>query len=130
MARTNAELVEACLQVSPSVPLDERSVSAGIAIFRELGLVGVDGFGSKRRISMAKAPERMELDNSIRYLEGMKSSEEFHEFSGWVLSATPAELLDRINRPITPGFGTLVDGGRGRSGAGARVGEREGGSNE
>lgn len=128
--RTNAELVEACLQVSPTVPLDERSVSAGIAIFRELGLVGVDGFGSKRRISMARAPEHMELDSSIRYLEGMKSSEEFHEFSGWVLSATPTELLDRINRPITPGFGTLVDGGRGRSGAGARVGEREGGSNE
>ena len=129
VTRTNAELVEACLQVSPTVPLDERSVSAGIAIFRELGLVGVDGFGSKRCISMARAPEHMELDSSIRYLEGMKSSEEFHEFSGWVLSATPTELLDRINRPITPGFGTLVDGGRGRSEAGARVGEREGGSN-
>ena len=78
---------------------------------------------------MARAPEHMELGGSIRYLEGLKSSEEFHEFSGWVLSATPTELLDRINRPITPGFGTLVDGGRGRSEAGARVCEREGGSN-
>ena len=57
---------------------------------------------------MAESPERMELDQSIRYLEGMRSGAEFREFRDWVLSATPEELIGRINRPIVPGFGTMV----------------------
>ena len=50
----------------------------------------------------------MELDQSIRYLEGMRSGAEFREFRDWVLSATPEELIGRINRPIVPGFGTMA----------------------
>jgi len=90
------------------VALDERSVSAGISIFRDLGFLEVEGYGSQRRIVMAGRPERMELDRSIRYLEGMRSAEEFHDFRDWILHATSRELLDRINRPIVPGFGKVV----------------------
>ena len=108
VTRTNAELLEACLGVTPGVALDERSVSAGISIFRDLGFLEVEGYGSQRRIVMAGRPERMELDRSIRYLEGMRSAEEFHDFRDWILHATSRELLDRINRPIVPGFGKVV----------------------
>lgn len=108
IAHTNAELLDACLQVTPGCGLEERSVSAGIAIFRDLGFLTVEGYGTQRRIRMAESPERMELDQSIRYLEGMRSGAEFREFRDWVLSATPEELIGRINRPIVPGFGTMV----------------------
>ena len=106
--RTNAELLEACLQVAPGLHLEERAVSAGLGIFRELGFLSVEGYGTGRRIRMSDSPERMRLESSIRYLEGLRSSEEFHAFRDWVLSATPAELLSRINRPIVPDFGTVV----------------------
>ena len=108
IAHTNAELLDACLQVTPGCGLEERSVSAGIAIFRDLGFLTVEGYGTQRRIRMAESPERMELDQSIRYLEGMRSGAEFREFRDWVLSATPEELIGRINRPIVPGFGTMA----------------------
>ena len=108
IAKTNPELLECALSLAPTAPLDERSVSAGISIFRELGFLETRGYGSARRIRMSASPERMELDASIRYLEGRRSSDEFHAFRDWALSATPAELLARINRPIVPGFGTVV----------------------
>ena len=105
---SNPEILECCLQVTPGAHLEERAVSAGIGIFRELGFLETEGYGSQRRILMTESPRRMELDSSIRYLEGMRSSEEFHAFCHWALTATPAELLARVNRPIVPGFGTLV----------------------
>ena len=108
IGRTNAEILEACLQTAPATTLEERSVSAGIAIFRDLGFLEVEGYGTGRRIVMVPSPGHMELDSSIRYLEGKRSGEEFHAFCDWVLAATPGELLDHINRPIVPGFGTLV----------------------
>ncbi len=108
LSHTNAELAEACLQASPSTTLDERSVSAGLSIFAELGFLELTGYGTGRRIRMAPTPERMELASSIRYLEGVRSGEMFHDFCDWVLSASAEELLGRINRPIVPNFGTLV----------------------
>ena len=108
IARTNAGLLETCVQVAPGSHLEERAVSAGIGIFRELGFLTTEGYGSQRKILMTDSPERMELDSSIRYLEGMRSSEEFHAFCRWALTATPGELLARVNRPIVPGFGTQV----------------------
>ena len=108
LSHTNAELLEACLQTSSATTLEERSVSAGLAIFAELGFLELEGYGTGRRIRMVPAPERMELESSIRYLEGVRSGEMFHEFCDWVLSASAAELLGRINKPIVPGFGALV----------------------
>ena len=96
------------MQVSPATQLEERAVSAGIGIFGELGFLRCEGFGAHRRIIMEEQPSRMELESSIRYLEGMRSGEEFHAFCDWVLTATPSELLARINRPILPGFGEIV----------------------
>ena len=57
---------------------------------------------------MADSPRKMELGDSIRYLEGLRSREAFARFCEWVLGADATELLERINRPITPGFGHVV----------------------
>ena len=57
---------------------------------------------------MVESPMRMDLNSSIRYLEGLKAREEFNAFSAWALSAPADEMLARINRPITPSFGIVV----------------------
>ena len=85
-------------------------MSCGISVFRELGFLSTDGYGSARRITMAQSPSHVQLDRSIRYLEGLRLRDEFQAFRDWALSISPQELLDRINRPITPGFGDVVDG--------------------
>lgn len=105
---TNGDLAQSALDANPRTRLDERSVSCGIAVFRELGFLETSGYGTARRISMVHSPRRMELDQSIRYLEGMHAREEFAHFSEWVLSASADDMLACINRPITPSFGCIV----------------------
>ncbi|WP_347711818.1 single-stranded-DNA-specific exonuclease RecJ [Olsenella uli] len=105
----NADIAQVALDVDPTARLDEHSVSCGISIFRELGFLGVSGYGPTRRISMAPSPERMRLERSIRYLEGLRSRDAFSAFRDWVLTSGQQEMLERINKPITPGFGCVVD---------------------
>ena len=107
--RTNAELADEAARIDPRSTLDERSVSCGISVFRELGFLETSGFGTARRIRMVESPQRMELTSSIRYLEGLRAREEFATFSDWALGASANDMLARINRPITPDFGRVVD---------------------
>ena len=83
-------------------------LSCGIGVFRELGFLETSGYGTARRITMASSPQHMELNRSIRYLEGMRAREEFSNFSEWVLSSSADDMLACINRPITPSFGFIV----------------------
>lgn len=83
-------------------------VSCGITIFRELGLLRTTGYGTSRKISMKVSPARVDLEKSIRYLEGQYAREAFEQFRNWVLTASTDELLARINRPLTPDFGYEV----------------------
>ena len=106
---TNSEILDVCLQMTPATTLEERSVSAGIAIFAELGFLSIEGYGTQRRIRMAASPDHMDLDSSIRYLEGKRSAEEFSRFRDWVLAASEDELLGHINRPIVPASGAMAD---------------------
>ncbi|MBQ9059093.1 MAG: single-stranded-DNA-specific exonuclease RecJ [Atopobiaceae bacterium] len=108
---SNSQLADACHEFDPKSHISERSVSCGVSVFRELGFLTTSGYGSARRILMVESPHRMELGQSIRYQEGMRSLEEFGDFRDWVLHATTEQLLDRINRPITPDFGTRVGEG-------------------
>ena len=96
--------------IEPSTTLDERSVSCGISIFRELGFLSTSGHGTARRIQMVANPPHMDLEQSTRYLEGLRARDSFAEFRDWALGATAQEMLDRVNRPITPGFGQVVEG--------------------
>lgn len=89
-------------------PLAEGAVACGIQIFSELGLLSLAGFGDARLITMAASPARVALEDSARYLEGIREREACGEFGEWVLSCTREELLSAINRPIAPDFGVRV----------------------
>lgn len=107
-AETNAAIADLARSIDPKTRLDEHSVSCGISIFRELGFLATAGFSTARRIEMVESPMRMDLDSSIRYLEGLKAREEFDAFSTWALTADADEMLAQINRPIMPTFGIGV----------------------
>ncbi|MBQ6395373.1 MAG: DEAD/DEAH box helicase, partial [Atopobiaceae bacterium] len=108
IASTNAEIATSAIAVNPRTTLDEHSVSSGVGVFRELGFLTTSGFSSARRIHMVDSPNRMELDSSVRYQEGLRTREEFEGFREWALCASADEMLSRLNRPITPHFGTHV----------------------
>lgn len=99
---TNTEIAERACALSKGSTLNERGVSTGIGIFRELGLVEAEGHGAFRRLRMTEATSKVDLAASVRYAEGLEELSEFEEFRSWVLSATPDELLARFNRPILP----------------------------
>ena len=107
---TNADIAERAQQTDPRTRLDEHAVSCGISVFRELGFLETSGYGSARRIRMVPNPARMDLESSTRYLEGLRSRDAFAEFRAWALGAPAQEMLERINRPIVPGFGRVIDG--------------------
>lgn len=58
---------------------------------------------------MVDSPNKMNLEQSIRYVEGLHEMDDFNLFRQWAMTATASELLARINRPITPKFGVVVD---------------------
>ena len=105
----DAALVERVRMQDATARLDSTSVRCGISVFEELGFLEVTGFDEQRRILMNPSPCHAELTSSIRYSEGRRSLREFVRFRDWVLSATPQEMLNRINRPIVPSFGCTVD---------------------
>ncbi|WP_242622185.1 single-stranded-DNA-specific exonuclease RecJ [Olsenella sp. Marseille-P4559] len=89
-------------------PLSEATVTCGIQVFEELGLLSLVGFGDARLITMTESPARVNLEASARYLEGIRERQACGEFGEWVLSCTEEELLSAINRPIAPNFGVCV----------------------
>jgi single-stranded-DNA-specific exonuclease len=109
-ARTNADIALAAAGLDAHTSLNEHMVSCGVSIFRELGFLETSGHGSARRITMVDNPQRMDLNCSTRYLEGLRAKDAFADFRDWALMADPDAMLARINRPITPSFGRIVDG--------------------
>lgn len=102
LQQTNATIAEECAAADRKCGLDERGVSCGINIFRELGFVETCGYASARRVRLvADAPARS-LEESSRYLEGRGDIDEFKGFADWILHATPDDLLACFNRPILP----------------------------
>ena len=106
---TNAAIALRARSIDARVKLDEHAVSCGVSIFRELGFLTTSGYGTARRISMVQSPSRMDLEKSTRYLEGLRQRDAFADFREWALGADAGEMLARINRPITPSFGDVVD---------------------
>jgi single-stranded-DNA-specific exonuclease len=99
---TNAELADRVGARQRSSTMNERGVSAGLGVFRELGLVEGEGHGAYRRLTVPPSSGKVELASSVRYAEGLEEIAEFEEFREWVLGATPEDLLARFNRPILP----------------------------
>ena len=66
---SDIDIAQMCLAIDARTPVDERSVSSGLAIFEELGFLSVTGHDESRRIAMAENPGHVTLTRSIRYLE-------------------------------------------------------------
>ncbi|PKQ10008.1 MAG: single-stranded-DNA-specific exonuclease RecJ, partial [Actinobacteria bacterium HGW-Actinobacteria-9] len=100
---TNNELAERVTARRAQSRMNDRGVSSGLGVFRELGLVEGEGHGAYRKLTVLPAPEhKLDLAESTRYAEGLEEIAEFEEFRTWVLGATADELLARFNRPILP----------------------------
>lgn len=99
---TNGELAERAKRLDKNARLDESSVSCGISVFRELGFVETSGATVARYIRVVNNPDKMQLDDSVRYREGLEELRDFDEFRVWALKASADELLERFNRPILP----------------------------
>ncbi len=100
---TNAELAERVRHRRPRSALNDRGVSTGIGVFRELGLVSGEGSGAYRRLSMLPAPEgKLDLADSVRYAEGLDELADFEAFRVRAFEAAADELLHAFDRPILP----------------------------
>ncbi|MCL2437835.1 MAG: single-stranded-DNA-specific exonuclease RecJ [Coriobacteriia bacterium] len=82
--------------------LREETVSQGLGIFRELGLVTTAGHSSARTITLTEGAAKVDLQSSVRYLEGQDEQADFETFREWALFAAADELRDRFTRPILP----------------------------
>jgi single-stranded-DNA-specific exonuclease len=100
---TNGDLSERVRRMRPKATLNDKGVSTGIGVFRELGLVTSEGYGSYRRLVLMPAPEqKLDLTSSVRYAEGLEELGDFEAFRARALEAPAAELLHAFNRPILP----------------------------
>ena len=99
---SDLDIAQMCLAIDARRPVEERMVSCGLAVFEELGFARVTGADERRRIQMTEHPGRVDLTCSIRYLEGLHARMEFAAFRSWALSAPASDMLDRVNKPITP----------------------------
>lgn len=78
-------------------------VSAGLGILEELELIQRESMGRERQIFLLPVPGgKVDLENSLRYLEGLEEQRAFKEFQDYFFRATAEELLSLINRPIYP----------------------------
>lgn len=99
---TNTEILEAMLRQGVK-NFREQTASTCLAIFEELGLLLREVEGNKRYIHfITPPPGKMELSDSIRYLEGLSEWEEFQGFADYVLQESESLILTAFNKPIYP----------------------------
>ncbi len=81
-------------------------VKCGVDVFEELGLVktcarpGAQGEGCS--INVVDYKGKVELEDSVRYREGIDERGSFAAFKDWVLASSVQQLEDRIRRPLLP----------------------------
>lgn len=109
LSLSDDELIKLSLEVDATSHLSAACVDSGLEIFGDLGFLDLTGFEESRCISMVTSPKHVELEASIRYAEGKRAIAAFGEFREWALSSMSDEMLARMNRPIVPDFGNVVD---------------------
>ncbi len=81
-------------------------IKCGVGVFEELGLVktcgrpGAQGEGVS--INVVDYKGKVELEDSVRYREGIDERGSFTAFKDWVLTSSVQQLQDRIRRPLLP----------------------------
>lgn len=99
--------VEAAEQASKlGRPVSQDSVECAIAVFRELGLIETRSeFTSgevTRLVRLIAGADKVELESSVRYQEGLDEQAIFAAFKAWALKESAESLRRRIIRPILP----------------------------
>ena len=101
---TNAELAERVKARRPKARLTDKGVSAGLGVFRELGLV--DGRGRGRVPAPAAAAAARRASSTWRAAcatrRASRSARRSRRSSAGRSTRPSAELLERFNRPILP----------------------------
>ena len=84
----------------------ESSVECAVAVFRELGLFDVRAGQANgvrvREVRLVDTDQKVDLESSIRYREGIDERVVFEVFKAWALGESAAALRQRIIRPILP----------------------------
>ncbi|MDR1082501.1 MAG: single-stranded-DNA-specific exonuclease RecJ [Coriobacteriales bacterium] len=105
------QIAKFCQQRDAHHALDKKSVSAGLAIFEELGLLERESCASlDSPVTSSDTPflvnltvnKRVELSASGRYLEGREELALFEQFKDWAFKASADELREQIIGPLTP----------------------------
>jgi len=82
------------------------SVACAIAVFRELGLVETRTTQAKdearRLFRVVPGADKVELESSVRYREGLDEQAIFRDFKEWALREPADVLQQRVTRPILP----------------------------
>lgn len=79
------------------------TVSAGLGILEELGLILREGYTHARTIVMCDVPEiKLDLNQSTGYIEGLELKKAFQDFHDFFTSAKSTEIRDFIQIPIYP----------------------------
>jgi len=81
----------------------ESTVFACLGILEDLGLLRQESEGRKRYLYITPPPsEKMDLADSLRYLEGQDEVAEFKSFAEFALKEEKEAILAMVNRPIVP----------------------------
>ncbi len=80
------------------------AVACGIAVFRELGLIETRvSYTSNEEdvlVHVNEDPSKVDLDDSVRYREGMAERDVFESFCKWIMNCDARELAARVAHPI------------------------------
>ena len=80
----------------------EKAVSHWLGIFEELGFLEREVSGSKRTIILNERPNKANLEDSLRYTEGLAELDDYEKYLSVAFTANTEELLQAVNRPIYP----------------------------
>lgn len=89
----------------PSLPdeiLVNDTIFVSLAIFKELGFIEFSDSADIYYVTFIPPSGKIELSNSLRFIEGQQEVEEFLSFAKWVLSEDSLSLLRALNKPIYP----------------------------
>jgi len=102
LSLTNHEIAE-YMQSQGHKNFREQTASASLAILEEMGLLLRELVDNKRLLHLVPPPPgKLDLTDSVRFLEGMEEWEEYREFASYILQAESDMILKTVNRPICP----------------------------
>lgn len=113
-----------CLLHTKCSGVDPSAIRCAVSVFKELGLIDCKStFVDHKQVTsihVINDAAKVELTDSIRYIEGISEQLDFKEFCKWAMSCDAKGLIDRITHPIAPDD----DMQKGASTDGAAGGER------